>query len=128
MRALAAEGAGYVTLGVAPLSQRAPIPEDPQDALVRSLLSWVRAHGRRFYNFEGLKAFKAKLQPDAWEPVYVLSRERATSLRTLYAVASAFASEPPPAFLARALIRAVAQELRWARLRLRRPARHAAAP
>ena len=59
MRALAAEGASYVTLGVVPLSQRAPIPEGPQNALVRSLLAWVRAHSRRFYNFEGLEAFKA---------------------------------------------------------------------
>jgi phosphatidylglycerol lysyltransferase len=128
MHAFAAENASYVTLGVAPLSQRAPIPESPQGALVRSLLAWVRAHGRRFYNFEGLEAFKAKLQPDAWEPVYVLSRERTTSLRTLYAVAGAFADEPPPAFLARALIRAAAQELRWARPRLRRLVRRTAAP
>lgn len=127
MRTFAAEGASYVTLGVAPLSQRVPLPESPPGALAHWLLAWVRAHGRRFYNFEGLEAFKSKLQPDAWEPVYVLSRERTTSLRTLYAVAGAFAGEPPPAFLARSLIRAAAQELRWARLRLRRPERQTAA-
>lgn len=128
MGALAAEGASYVTLGVAPLSQRVTTAENPQGALARSLLAWVRAHGRRFYNFEGLEAFKAKLQPDIWEPVYVLSRERTTSLRTLYAVAGAFAAEPPPVFLARALARAAAQELLWARLRLRRFASRAAEP
>lgn len=74
----------------------------------------MRAHGRRFYNFAGLEAFKAKLQPHAWEPVYVLSRERATSLRTICAVAGAFAGEPLPSFLARAFVRAASQELRWA--------------
>ena len=79
----------------------------------------MRAHGRRFYNFRGLEAFKAKLQPDAWEPVYVLSRERATSLRTLYAVAGAFAGEPLPAFVARAMMRALSQELQWIQSRAR---------
>lgn len=40
-------------------------------------------------------------------------RERATSLRTLYAAAGAFAGEPLPGFLARALMRALSQELQW---------------
>lgn len=118
MRTFAAEGATYITLGVAPLASHTATAERGEGALVRALLAWVRAHGRRFYNFSGLEAFKAKLQPEAWEPVYVLSRERATSLRTLYAVAGAFAGEPLPSFLARAFARAASQELRWARRRL----------
>lgn len=119
MRGLAAEGATYVTLGVAPLAHRTAGEERAEGSLARVLLAWAQAHGRRFYNFSGLEAFKAKLQPEAWEPVYVLSRERATSLRTLYAVAGAFAGEPLPAFLARALVRAGGQELHWLRGRLR---------
>ena len=33
------------------------------------LSKWVRAHGKRFYNFEGLEAFKSKFRPDGWEPI-----------------------------------------------------------
>jgi phosphatidylglycerol lysyltransferase len=120
MRLLAAGGATYVTLGLAPLSRHASGDESPQWALTRLLLAWVRAHGRRFYNFAGLDAFKAKLQPEGWEPIYALSRERRTSLRTLYAIAGAFGGAAPPFFLGHALLRAAAQELRWARERLRR--------
>ena len=120
MRTLAADGATYVTLGLSPLSAHGRTPAHDQGLLIRSLLAWVRIHGQRFYNFQGLDAFKAKLQPHSWEPVYVLSRERTTSLRTLYAVAGAFAGAAPPAFLAQALARAAAQELRWARRRIQR--------
>lgn len=120
MRALAAGGATYVTLGLAPLSRHASGGETPQSAWVRAALAWARAHGRRFYNFAGLDTFKAKLQPESWEPVYALSHERRTSLRTLYAIAAAFGGASPPVFLARALLRAAAQELHWARGRARR--------
>jgi phosphatidylglycerol lysyltransferase len=113
MRELGGSGAGFITLGLSPLSRYAP-PAAGQPSAVRLLLRWVRAHGRRFYNFGGLDAFKAKFQPAGWEPVYLLSAERHTSLRTLYAVAGAFAGAPPPLFIAHALGRAAAQELRWA--------------
>lgn len=118
MHSLAASGSTYVTLGLAPLAAHGAGSESPQPLLTRALLAWTRAHTRRFYNFAGLDAFKAKLQPDHWEPVYALSRERQTSLRTLYAIAGAFGGTAPPLFLSRALLRAVAQELRWARGRL----------
>ena len=51
-------------------------------------LRWVRAHGRRFYNFDGLDAFKAKLRPEAWEGIYAISAERRFSPRTLHAIAA----------------------------------------
>jgi phosphatidylglycerol lysyltransferase len=120
MRALAETGSSYVTLGLAPLSRRAGGAETPPPALVAMALAWVRAHGRRFYNFVGLDAFKAKLQPDSWEPVYALSHERRTSLRTLYAIGGAFGGAAPPIFIARGLGRAAAQELHWLRERVRR--------
>lgn len=120
MRELAAAGATYVTLGVAPLSARADGTDDAPEPVARAMLAWVRAHGRRFYNFAGLEAFKAKLQPDSWEPIYLVSRERATSLHTLYAVAGAFAGQPLPLFVGRAAARAAAQELRWASREFRR--------
>lgn len=123
MRLLAAEGASYVTLGLAPLSRQARGPESPRSLIVQTLLTWARAHGRRFYNFAGLDAFKTKLQPHTWEPIYLLSGERVTSLRTLYAIAGAFGGTSPPLFLARALLRAASQELAWAKGRLLKAAR-----
>ncbi len=106
MRDLAADGAAWITLGLAPLSRAAAGAETSQGALVRLLRAWARDHGRRFYHFAGLEAFRARLQPTDWEPVYLLSRERRTSLRTLYAVAWAFGGTAPPRFIARALLRA----------------------
>jgi len=118
MHTLAAAGSAYVTLGLSPLSRRAPEPSGVLAGRVRHplwltlVLRWVRAHGRRFYNFEGLDAFKAKLQPHGWEPIYAISREARFSPRTLYAIAAAFSGGSPVALVARALGRAVAQEVK----------------
>jgi phosphatidylglycerol lysyltransferase len=118
MRALAGAGSGYVTLGLSPLSTRAPQPSDAAVARLQHplwltlLLRWVRAHGRRFYNFEGLDAFKGKLRPHAWEPIFAISRDTRFSPRTLYAIAWAFSGGSPVALVARALGRAVVQEVR----------------
>lgn len=60
MRTVAAQGSRYVSLGLAPLSGELPWP-----------LRAARRIGRGFYNFEGLKAFKARLHPDRWEPRYL---------------------------------------------------------
>ena len=117
MRALAADGAEYVTLGLAPLSRRARLPADegavPHPLWLRAVLAWTRLHGRRFYNFDGLDAFKAKLQPDSWEPIFAISTERRFSARTLYAIAAAFSAGSPVALVARAVWGAVRQEARW---------------
>lgn len=114
MRALASAGAAYVTLGLAPLSRRARVPDFPHPLWLRAVLAWTRLHGRRFYNFDGLDAFKAKLQPDAWEPIYAISTERRFSMRTLYAIAAAFSAGSPVGLVAKALLNAVRQEMRWA--------------
>ena len=47
---------------------------------------FARAHANRFYNFRGLEYFRTKMQPTAWETIYLISREHRFSLRTLYAV------------------------------------------
>jgi phosphatidylglycerol lysyltransferase len=57
--ALASEGAAHVTMGLAPL------------AGIGGLLGAIRDHTRWLYDFEGVRAFKAKLRPDEWEPVYL---------------------------------------------------------
>jgi phosphatidylglycerol lysyltransferase len=104
-----------VTLGLAPLSQRVPAEEEFGLSWLRLLLGWVRAHGRRFYNFEGLDAFKAKFKPDHWEPIYAISNEPHFSFGTLYAIAAAFSHRSPVRAISRAMIAAAHQEMVWLR-------------
>lgn len=118
MRTLADEGFDYATLGLSPLSRRAGIPLDRQRLAVRLVLGWVRKHGRRFYNFDGLDAFKAKLRPERWEPVFAVSNEPQFSLSTLYAIAGAFSGRHPFRLLANGIVRAVATEGWWLRRRV----------
>jgi phosphatidylglycerol lysyltransferase len=106
-------GAEYVTLGLSPLSQRAGFTQQNQSALLKILLYWTRAHGRRFYNFDGLDAFKAKFQPESWEPIYAISSEKHFSLKTLYAIAGAFSGMSPVRLVAQAVLKAVKQEAEW---------------
>ena len=113
MRALAADGASYVTLGLSPLSQRATTSTD-NPIWLRGLLGWVHAHGRRFYDFEGLERFKTKFCPDRWDPITALSNERAPTPLTLRAIADAFSGEgvSPVRFVGGALVGALRQEVR----------------
>ncbi len=119
MRGLEADGFMYVTLGLAPLSRRGDTPADGEPAWLRWMLTWARAHGTRFYNFEGLDAFKAKFKPDGWEPLYAISNDSRFSPRALYAIAAAFSDGPPALALARALFAALKQECVWWRERRR---------
>lgn len=113
MQHFANDRASFVTLGLSPLSSRSGIPQTEQSAYIRLLLQWVRAHGRRFYNFDGLDAFKAKFLPDRWEPIYAITSEKHISLRTLYAIAGAFSGYSPVLFVLRGTLRALLQELAW---------------
>lgn len=122
MRALAMDGYSYVTLGLAPLSRHGLGPET-NPAWLRWLLRWVRAHGRRFYNFEGLDNFKAKFQPERWEPVYAIVNEPRFTPGALYAIAAAFSDGSPLWTIARALWRAGRTEMHWVRRRLIREQR-----
>lgn len=118
MRTLAAEGAEYVTLGLAPLSRHG-MPQTANPFWLRLLLAWLRAHGHRFYNFEGLDRFKAKFQPERWEPVYAIVNQPQFSPRALYAIAAAFSDRSPASTIGRALWRATRMELRWLRRRIK---------
>lgn len=113
MRGLIEDKATYVTMGLVPLSNHGFEPKFANPLWLSLILKWVRAHGRRFYNFGGLEHFKAKLQPDYWEPIYAISNERSFSLRSLYAIAAAFTKEPPLNAVMRGFVRGVRQELRW---------------
>lgn len=113
-RAVGASGASYLTMGLVPLSKRAPDAATQNPWWLRLALGWVRAHGRRFYNFGGLESFKSKFHPQYWEPIYAISDEPRFSFRTLYAIASAFSGDRSPiAAVGSGMWKAVRQELAW---------------
>ena len=111
-RALMAAGAKVVTLGLAPLSTHGAPADHAHPWWIRVLFAWLRAHGRRFYDFHGLESFKAKFQPEGWEPVFALGTGKRVGAATLHAIAGAFARGSPAVLVARGLVRAVGRELR----------------
>lgn len=113
-RALADEGAVFLSLGIVPLSTRTGGTDDAPWWL-RALFGWARAHGRRFYNFDGLDRFKAKFDPSAWEPVYAMANAPAISPALLWGVLTAVLGGPPAPFLFAVGSRAIRAE--WRRLR-----------
>lgn len=113
IKTVAGEGAEYVTMGLVPLSQLGSASQSHNPLWLEVLLSWVRAHGRRFYNFDGLEAFKSKFRPEDWEPIYAISHEPKFSFRSLYAIAAAFTLTSPVAAVGRGLLRAARQEKDW---------------
>lgn len=110
IRRLGEEGFEYITLGLSPLSRRANIDNFGNPAWLRLLLAWMRRHGRRFYNFDGLDHFKSKLSPEYWEPVFAISNEPRFSGSTLWAIASAFTENRPFSVFGRGLAKAVRAE------------------
>lgn len=60
MRAAKGERVRYVTLGMVPLSGE-----------VEGWLRLARRVGRGLYDFDGLRMFKAKFAPRAWDPIYL---------------------------------------------------------
>jgi len=112
MRAVATSSSTYATLGLSPLSEHAVAPRIPQPLWLRAILKWVKLHGARFYNFGGLDAFKAKFNPDAWEPIYAIAAQSNFSPRDLYAIAGAFSGGTPLRLVARAAAKAALQEAR----------------
>lgn len=113
MGSLASGGYEYATLGLAPLSTRAGLRQFNNPLWLRLLTTWMWLHGKRFYNFDGLDAFKAKLQPKRWEPVFAIANERRLSVRTLYAIAAAFSESRPFALIFGGLWKAVTTEFKW---------------
>jgi phosphatidylglycerol lysyltransferase len=122
VKSVAESGSTYVTLGLSPLSQRANVAELSEPAWLKFVLSWLRLHGARFYNFGGLDSFKAKFNPERWEPIYAISEGNPFPSRALYAIAGAFSGGNPIKLVAIALIRAVREEV----VRLVGRTRHAA--
>lgn len=80
MREAHARGLTFVTLGLAPLAGGVAAP-----------LRLARQAGQSLYNFEGLRAFKAKLQPSRWDPLYVSFPPDISGPRAIVDVLAAFA-------------------------------------
>ncbi len=111
IESFAGERSHYVTLGLSPISRHVEEEMHGNPAWLRVLLAWMRAHGRRFYNFEGLDAFKRKFRPRVWEPVYAICNQRRFSPRVLFAISSAFTEGKPIRTGLRALLQAAVHEL-----------------
>src|SRR5690606_16762398 len=68
----------HVTFGLAPLAGD-----------VGPWLRAARRWGRLMYDFDGLRAFKAKFTPSAWEPIYLAHpRGRSAALAVVDALAA----------------------------------------
>lgn len=80
MRAAVVAGVGVVTLGLAPLAGE-----------VGPWLKAARRFGRALYDFDGLRAFKAKLKPDQWDPIFLAVPPRHSSLFAVIDTLTAFA-------------------------------------
>jgi phosphatidylglycerol lysyltransferase len=74
-------------------------------------LRWVRVHGRRFYNFDGLDAFKSKFDPEEWEPIFAITDSVDFPPRALYAIAGAFSGGNPFLLIVKAVLRAARIEI-----------------
>jgi len=80
MRAAAAEKVPLVTLGLVPLSGE-----------VSSWLRAARKLGRALYDFDGLRAFKAKFKPREWDPIFLSYPPRGNAFVAIFDTLKAFA-------------------------------------
>jgi phosphatidylglycerol lysyltransferase len=80
MRAAAAEGVEQVTLGLAPLAGE-----------VSPWLRFARRWGKPLYDFEGLRTFKSKLKPRAWDPIFLSYPHDASGIFAVVDTLTAFA-------------------------------------
>ena len=80
MRTAAADGSRYLTLGLAPLA-----------GAVGPWLRALRRTGSPLYDFHGVHAFKAKLRPQGWAPIFISYPRGQMGIATVYDALAAFA-------------------------------------
>jgi phosphatidylglycerol lysyltransferase len=80
MRAAAAEESRYLTLGLAPLA-----------GAVGPWLRVARRTGGPLYDFRGVHAFKAKLRPASWTPIFISYPRAQLGIATVVDALAAFA-------------------------------------
>lgn len=101
MRELAGLGVPWATLGLAPLH-----------GAVDPWLRRVRHWSTPLFNFEGLSAFKKKLRPERWEPIYLAWPAHEAGWRALRDGLRAFAGGSLVAFGVRTVLRGPSPLLR----------------
>ena len=94
MLQLASDTVSWATLGLAPLA-----------GPVSGWLRTVRSGSRPLFNFDGLAAFKRKLRPQRWEPIYLAYPREQSSVRAMIDGLRAFAGGPLWRFGARTVMR-----------------------
>ena len=80
MKYAATKGSDYVTLGLAPLA----------GDVSRSLHAF-RERASILFDFRGLEAFKRRLRPARWDPIFIAHTENISTARAIVAVLQAFA-------------------------------------
>ncbi len=101
MRAAAGNGVAYVTLGLVPLSGE-----------VGARLTAVRRWAALLYDFDGLRAFKAKFRPRAWDPIHLSYPPGASAWLAMLDTLTAFARGGLLVFGVRTLLRGPAIAVR----------------
>jgi len=94
MRAVPDLGMRELTLGLAPLAGN-----------VATWLRFARWLGGPLYDFDGLRAFKAKLRPHRWEPIYLCAAPGSSRLMALRDSLRAFAGGSLIGFAGKSLFR-----------------------
>ncbi len=110
LKHLATTGATMATLGTSPLTKEGADDVPPGDfPHIEHALRVAARRLTRFYNFDGLRRFKAKFVPTWWESEYVLVPHGASvPPRVAYAILRAIA----PGGLAQLLTRQLAHSIR----------------
>ncbi len=107
MRMAASEGVAVVSYGLAPLAGE-----------VGTWLERIRHHMRWLYDFEGLHAFKAKLMPNQWRPIYLTFPKKERGVRATIDSLTAFADGSWLRFGLRTLVHAQPTLIWWLALLL----------
>ncbi len=108
---LAREGHQFLTMGLVPISKAALL--HPKPIWLQWVFRWVKAHGNRFYNFDGLENYKSKFRPHSWELLYAVAPQPKFRFKHLLAIARAFTQDPLIPTLLKGAIRSLKQEANW---------------
>lgn len=94
VRALAADGAEWITPGMVPLIGAS-----------RRWLAGVRLLARPLYDFDGLAFFRTRMHPDRWRPIHLMHPPQVSAPRAVVEVLRAFAGGSLIRFGSRSLLK-----------------------
>ncbi len=112
MHHLTERGDDYLSMGLVPLALHAHNEIRKNPLWLRALMAWARAHGRRFYHFDGLESFRQKMAPARWETLYAITNEPRFTPAAFYALVAAFCEGSVTNMVLRGLGRAAQTELK----------------